>query len=268
MERPRGSIRDSVSLPFEHAIDLTIQLLERIGRIHSIGGVELSFSPSSMWVDDDRAQTLTLVIPAQFPGVSGYWTNNLANVKKDLWCALSQLTHWMMPTHQGPRWTASDARRSHLQARLGEKATRPGPAMELLGFLDAPTGPSTPRSARELARLLAGASDYPSWWTARVEAIADVTHVRRHFDWDAIIVEGERALSKLDASRPARGPTLPDDRRYALTYPLARAYQQRARRRYAARDLVGAEADIRRAVMHEPEYEPYQKDAAIMVGSR
>lgn len=267
LEPPRGAVRDTVASPFEHAIDLTIQLLDRIGRVHAAGGVELSFSPSSMWVDDDRAQTLTLVVPAPAPGLNGYWTNTLANVTKDLWCAASQLTHWLKPTHDGPPWTAARARVDHLRAQLAHKASTPGPAADLLLFLDTPGGPSAPRTARELARLLAAVSDYPSWWSARVEAIANVRHVRRHFDWDAVIARAERALAEREAARPPPG-SMPQGPAHALTYPLARAYQQRARRRYAAKDFAGAEVDIRRAVENDPEFEDYRRDLAIMAAPR
>lgn len=258
IERPRGFVYDNVAFPLEEAIDLTIQLLDRIGRVHVAGWVELPFGPRSLWIDRDQARTLTLVLPSS----SGdYFTEPLLGVRKDLRSAALQLTRWLMP-EAGDRWTEGRNRIDNLRTVLGDRAKR-GPGKQLLTFMEGPAERSAPRSARELARIVAKLSASPARLRDRVESIADVQHVRRRFHWDEVIAWAERELAEHDA-RELQGKRPDYQYREALTYPLARAYQQRARLWYALRKRESAEADIRRAVEVDPTYEPYQKDLAIM----
>lgn len=258
IERPRGFVYDKVAFPLEQAIDLTIQLLDRIGRVHVAGWVELPFGPGSLWIDNDQARTLTLVLPSS----SGdYFTEPLSGVRKDLRAAALQLTRWLKP-EAGDRWTEHEVRLDNLRSALGDRAKR-GPGKQLLAFMEGPAARSSPRTARELARILAKLSESSARLHDRVESIADVRQVRRRFHWDSIIAWAERELAEYDAAE-LQGKRPDHQYRVGITFPLARAYQQRARLWYALKNRERAEADIRRAVAVDPTFEPYQKDLAIM----
>lgn len=250
VERPAGVLDALRARSFEEAVDLTFQLLEIIGRIHAMGWAPVPFSRASMWIDGDR---LTLVLPE----VVSYGRDRRSVIAKDVSAAITQLVRWIKPD-EGDRRTRWEEDKAALARHIG--ASSP-----LYAFYTTPTDARV--TAHDVASLLADATGSPGRWVARVAAVPRIHTVRRRFDWDWIIRVGEadcapcpvpEGLDEWALSRRERRLVEP-------VFCLARAYQQRARRSWAAGERDGARADIQRAVELDPKWLPYQADREVML---